>query len=116
MERELTARQDALFDGIVALKEAGAPVDAVRPQGGMYLALRLDLAGRAVGGIRVSDNEGIRRLLLERAGLAVVPFQAFGDPEESGWFRLSVGAVSVQDILQGIRRLGQLLEGVAKRE
>ena len=116
MERELTARQDALFDGIVALKEAGAPVDAVRPQGGMYLALRLDLADRAVGGIRVSDNEGIRRLLLERAGLAVVPFQAFGDPEESGWFRLSVGAVSVQEIQQGLKRLEVLLEGAAKRE
>ena len=34
------------------------------------------------------------RLLLEHAGLAVVPLQAFGLHEESGWFRLSVGAVS----------------------
>ena len=116
MERELTTRQDALWDGIAALKAAGAPVDAVRPQGAMYFALRLDLAGRAVGGIRVSDNEGIRRLLLERAGLAVVPFQAFGDPEESGWFRLSVGAVSVDDIRQGIARLGALLQEVGSRK
>ncbi len=116
MEQELTARQDALYDGICALKERGAPVDAVRPEGAMYLALRLDLAGRTVGGIRVSDNEGIRRLILERAGLAVVPFQAFGYPDENGWFRLSVGAVSVDDIRQGIERLGTLLKGVAKSE
>ena len=31
---------------------------------------------------------------LRSAGMAVVPFQAFGMSEESGWMRLSVGAVS----------------------
>jgi aspartate aminotransferase len=116
MERELSARQEALYRGIVALKKAGAPVDCVRPQGAMYLALRLDLVGRTLDGVRVADNEGVRRLLLDRAGLAVVPFQAFGYPGESGWFRLSVGAVSVGDIQQGIERLGTLLERVAKSE
>jgi aspartate aminotransferase len=43
-------------------------------------------------------NDEIRRYLLKAAGFGVVPFQAFGVPEDSGWFRLSVGAVSLADI------------------
>ncbi|HEV8357566.1 MAG TPA: aminotransferase class I/II-fold pyridoxal phosphate-dependent enzyme [Gemmatimonadales bacterium] len=113
MEAGLTARLDTLVTGLTALKAAGHPVDFVRPQGAMYLSLRLDLVGRAVDGTRLTDNESIRRLLLDRAGLAVVPFQAFGVSEESGWFRLSAGAVSVEDIEQGLERLGKLLQEVA---
>jgi aspartate aminotransferase len=59
--------------------------------------------------VRIADNEATRKLLLERAGLAVVPFQAFGLPEESGWFRLSVGAVSLRDIEAMLPRVEALL-------
>jgi aspartate aminotransferase len=116
MERELVARMDALFDGFTALREAGYPVDLVRPQGAMYLSLRLDLAGRLMDGVRITDNEAIRRLLLERAGLAVVPFQAFGFPGESGWFRLSVGAVSLADIDAAWPRVNELLQRIDSGE
>jgi aspartate aminotransferase len=40
----------------------------------------------------------VRRYLLKAAGFAVVPFQAFGVKEDTGWFRLSVGAVSLEEI------------------
>ncbi|HWW60515.1 MAG TPA: pyridoxal phosphate-dependent aminotransferase, partial [Thermoanaerobaculia bacterium] len=43
--------------------------------------------------------------LLEEAGFAVVPFQAFGVKKEDGWFRLSVGAVSANDIREGLDRV-----------
>jgi aspartate aminotransferase len=108
MERELVARMDALQEGFAGLREAGHPVDVVRPQGAMYLSLRLDLAGRPV--------DGIRRLLLERAGLAVVPFQAFGFPGETGWFRLSVGAVSLADIEAVWPRVTELLQRIGNSE
>jgi aspartate aminotransferase len=39
----------------------------------------------------------------------VVPFQAFGLEEESGWFRLSVGAVSMDEIEACFPRLRDLL-------
>ena len=39
------------------------------------------------------------------AGMAVVPFQAFGLREESGWRRLSVGAVSIEDVRALMPRL-----------
>jgi len=112
MTAALLARLDALHSGFNALRDEGYPVDCVRPQGAMYLSLRLNLAGRSVGGVTIADNEAIRKLLLERAGVAVVPFQAFGLSGESGWFRLSAGAVSLEDIRGAMPRVRSLLEGV----
>jgi aspartate aminotransferase len=74
MTRELQLRLDLLHDGLEAMRRDGLPVRAIPPQGAIYLSAQFDLIGR--GGI--TTNEQIRRLLLERAGFAVVPFQAFG--------------------------------------
>ena len=111
MERALTARLDALYQGFSALKRAGHPVDCVRPQGAIYLSLRLDLVGRQFGGVPIPDSETLRTVLLERAGIAAVPFQAFGFPGEGGWFRLSAGAVSLPDIAAALTRIEALLQG-----
>jgi aspartate aminotransferase len=116
MNAALLARLTAMHEGFTALREEGYPVDCVRPEGAMYVSLRLDLAGRRFEGATIEGNEGIRRLLLERAGVAVVPFQAFGLEGESGWFRLSAGAVSLKDIEEAIPRVRELLQGVAKSE
>jgi aspartate aminotransferase len=42
----------------------------------------------------------------------VVPFQAFGLKEETGWFRLSVGAVSMQDIADAGPRGRKMLDSI----
>ncbi|RYZ31771.1 MAG: pyridoxal phosphate-dependent aminotransferase, partial [Myxococcaceae bacterium] len=42
---------------------------------------------------------------LEKARFAVVPFQAFGLQEDTGWFRLSVGATSVAEIEEAMPRV-----------
>lgn len=105
MIRELQLRLDLLHDGIEAMREKdGLPVRAIPPQGAIYLSVRFDLIGRGF-----NTNEEIRKFLLERAGFAVVPFQAFGLKEESGWFRLSAGAVSPKDIEQGLARVREAL-------
>ena len=46
-----------------------------------------------------------RRWLLREAGLAVVPFQAFDMPEESGWLRMSVGTVRLAELGPALERL-----------
>ena len=80
------------------------------PQGAMYLSVRFDLFGRpGVDGQTMRTNEAVRLWLLERAGVAVVPFQAFDLPEETGWFRMSVGAVSVDALRAALDRLGAAL-------
>jgi aspartate aminotransferase len=102
-------RLDALYAGFSAMKHEGLPVDAIAPQGAIYLSTRFDWIGKTICGRTLTSNEEIRRVLLEEAGLAVVPFQAFGLREETGWFRLSVGAVSLDDIHAAFPRLRALM-------
>ena len=99
MVRELRLRLSALYDGIMAMRREGLPVNAIAPQGAIYLSVQFDLVDR------FGTNEAIRKFLLEQAGFAVVPFQAFGLKREDGWFRLSAGAVSLRDIEDGLARV-----------
>jgi len=112
MDADIRARLEALYQGFQGLRSEGYPVDCVHPQGAIYLSLRLDLVGRSVRGRVIKTNDEIRGLILEEAGLAVVPFQAFGLPDETGWFRLSVGAVSMQDIGAAFPRVRKLLDSM----
>lgn len=111
VRKKLEERLEALYKGVMAMKKDGFPVDAVEPQGAIYLSVRFDLVGRTVRGVSVKTNDDTRRLLLEEAGLGVVPFQAFGFAGDTGWFRLSVGAVSMEDIAAAFPRLRAMLAG-----
>ena len=106
MKAGLQMRLDALYKGILSLRKQGFPVDVIVPMGAIYLTARFALNGkRTPSGDALQTNEDIRRYLLHSAGLAIVPFQAFGMKEESGWFRLSVGAVSLKEIEDMLPRL-----------
>jgi aspartate aminotransferase len=107
--RELQVRLNLLYDGIETMRRDGLPVRAITPQGAIYLSAQFDLFGG-----RIRTNEDIRKLLLEEAGFAVVPFQAFGLKQESGWFRLSAGAVSPDDIVRGLTRVRRTIEAIAR--
>jgi aspartate aminotransferase len=107
MQGRLRERLDALHRGFLKLKERGVPVEAVAPEGTLYLSMRFPLGG-TVQGRALRTNEDVRRLLLEEAGIALVPFQAFALPNEDGWFRASIGAVSVRAIEEGMERLARL--------
>jgi aspartate aminotransferase len=104
MIRQLKLRLDLLHDGFEAMRSDGLPVRAFAPQGAIYLSVQFQVAGRT--------NEEIRRLLLDRAGFAVIPFQAFGLKQESGWCRLSAGAVSPEEIEDGLRRVRDMLQSL----
>ena len=109
MDEGIRARVQALTEGFAAMRADGLPVDLVQPQGAIYLSLQLGLIGGTCDGQPVTTNDQIRRLLLHEAGFAVVPFQAFGLPRDTGWFRLSVGAVSLDDIARALPRIRALL-------
>jgi len=109
--RGVRDRLDALHIGITAMRADGLPVDAVEPMGAIYLSARFDLVGcRTPDGHDMRTNEDVRHYLLHRAGVAVVPFQAFGATEETGWFRLSVGAISGEEIAKLLPRLREAVE------
>ncbi len=108
----LVQRLEALYRGVMDMKNEGFPVDAIEPQGAIYLSARFDLFGSSVNGTLVKTNDDVRRLLLG-AGIGVVPFQAFGLAGDTGWFRLSAGAVSMDDIAAAFPRLRALLAGAS---
>ncbi|MFL5351395.1 pyridoxal phosphate-dependent aminotransferase [Archangium sp.] len=111
MKRRVDERLVALHQGLSAMREAGLPVRSIAPQGAIYLSAQFDLVGRA--GLKTNDD--IRKLLLDKAGFALVPFQAFGLKDETGWFRLSVGAVSMEEIKAALPRVEAVLrEAVGK--
>jgi aspartate aminotransferase len=113
MRPEVEHRLEALSSMFAAFESEGLPVSATPPQGAIYLSAHFDVAGmRTPEGERLETNESIRRYLLRAAGLAAVQFQAFGSDEESGWFRLSVGAVSLAQIQALVPRLRTALQAL----
>jgi aspartate aminotransferase len=111
MQLGLQRRLDRLHAGMLALRRDGLPVEAVAPAGGMYLSVRFgSREGRGPAGSALDPTEAIRCFLLDRAGLAAVPFEAFGFHGEPGWFRLSVGSVSESAIGDVLVRLRGALE------
>jgi aspartate aminotransferase len=107
MRGGVETRLRALHEGLTALGRDGFPVEAIAPMGGIYLSVRFDLIGS-----RFRTNDEIRRWLLEEAGMAVVPFQAFGVTSENGWFRISVGTVTMPQIEKLFPRLRAALQTV----
>jgi aspartate aminotransferase len=107
-------RLQLLHGAIQEFKAAGHPVDAAEPMGAIYLSARFALNGkRTADGQTLRTNDDVRRYLLQAAGFGVVPFQAFGVREDSGWFRLSVGAVSLAEIERVLPVLRQAIEGAS---
>jgi aspartate aminotransferase len=98
----LERRLAVLHEG---LERLGVP--HLVPQGAMYLSVCFaELFGKpGLKGAPMHRNEDVRAWLLERAGLALVPFQAFDLREETGWFRASVGAASPEMLQAAVGRL-----------
>ena len=106
-------RLDALYTGIGTMRSEKCQVEVLAPEGAIYLSARFGLTGRhAPDGTLLSTDEDVRRYLLNAAGVAIVPFQAFGVEKDSGWFRLSVGAVSPEQIMRMLPRLRQAIEAL----
>jgi aspartate aminotransferase len=110
MRRDASARLRALADGLAAMRADGLPVDAIEPQGAIDVSAKFDLRGRCTpAGERLDTNDATRRYLLDAAGLGAVPFQAFGFPGETGWFRLSIGVASVKEIEALVPRIREAI-------
>jgi aspartate aminotransferase len=112
---DVEARQNALCDGLVALRKKGLDVDCLPPMGTIYSTARFHPFGKKTpDGVALRTSEDVRKYLLESAGFAIVPFSAFGTREDEGWFRLSVGAVSLEQIEQALPRVGTALAALRR--
>jgi aspartate aminotransferase len=117
MRTEATRRLDVVHDGLCAMQSDGLPVESIRPQGAIYVSARFALHGsRTSSGEVLATDEDVRRFLLRDAGLAVVPFSAFGAHGDHGWFRISIGVASVADIISLMPRLREAIGSLVGKE
>jgi aspartate aminotransferase len=104
-------RLEVIFNGMMQLKQQGFGVDAVAPQAALYLTVRFQLVGKhKADGSLLNDQAAVTQYLLEEAGLAIVPFYAFGAERSSSWYRLSVGTCREEDIEPMFARLQAALQ------
>ena len=113
MKSACELRLRTLHDGFTAMAERGLPVRSIAPQGAIYLSVNFPIHGRLSDGKTLETDEDIRFFLLDKAGFGVVPFSAFGVPGDLGWMRLSIGAVSVEEIESGLMRIAEALEALS---
>lgn len=90
---------EVLHVGIQEMKSKNFAVDSIKPMGALYLTIKLDYVGKTTeDGKVLKDSTDLVFYLIEKAGVALVPFSAFGNSREMPWFRASVGACSVEDL------------------
>lgn len=104
-------RLQGFYEGIQMLKSKGHKVDAIAPQAAIYLTVQFDLKGRTTAeGTVLETNRDVHKYLMNVAKVALVPFYAFGAPETSAWYRLSVGTVKETEIAEVIQALQGALD------
>ena len=109
-KKEIEERLRSIYAGFMSLKKEGLPVDAIAPEAAIYLTIKIDGAGKKTPEGRVlSDQSEVTDYILNTAGLAVVPFYAFGASRSSAWYRLSVGTCKKEEIGEMIGKLGEAL-------
>lgn len=98
-KEEVSYRLNGFFEGFSKMKNEGLPVEAISPQGAIYLTVRFDLIGKKKeDGSTIDSIEETTNYLLNEAKVALVPFYCFGAPKTSKWYRLSVGTASREDV------------------
>ncbi len=107
---EIYKRLTGLFDVFSRLKNEGFKVNAIQPKAAIYLTVQFDLKGMKLpNGDVLNSTRAITQFILDDAGVALVPFNAFGADNESTWYRLSVGTCKMEDIEKVYQNLKQAL-------
>ena len=104
-KREIEERLRSIYNGLIELKKKGLPVDAIAPEGAIYLTIKFDFAGKKAGDRILQTQSDVTSYLLDDAKLAIVPFYAFGASNNSAWYRLSVGTCKKEGIKEMLGKL-----------
>ncbi|MDB5142691.1 MAG: aminotransferase class I/II-fold pyridoxal phosphate-dependent enzyme [Mucilaginibacter sp.] len=101
---------NTLHEGFQQLKAEGFNVDSIEPMGAIYLTVKVDYAGKTTpSGDVLKTSTDINFYLIKEAKVALVPFSAFGTDDDVNWFRVSVGASTLDDIKALVPRIKEAL-------
>ena len=102
---------NGLYNDFRQLKSEGFAVDAIEPMGAIYLTVKIDYTGKTTPDCSVLETSAdINFYLIKEAKVAFVPFSAFGTGDDVNWFRVSVGASTLQDIKELTPRIKEALK------
>ena len=111
---QLEVRLRGIHAGFMKLKNEGWPVDCITPEAAIYLTIKVDAAGKKTAGGKLLETQSdVTAYMLNEAGLAVVPFHAFGSSSNNPWYRLSVGTCKNEEINEMIEKLGEALKNLS---
>lgn len=106
----IKARLAAFHEGIQLLKNEGFAVDSIAPQAAIYLTLKFALHGKTTPKGKILETTAdVTDYILNEAGLAIVPFSAFGASANSPWYRMSVGTCKMSDVTAALLKLKAVL-------
>jgi len=107
---KISSRLDAIYKGVILLKNEGYPINAIPPQAALYLTVQLNLVGaKTMDGNILSNSKEVNKYILDEAKIGIVPFSAFGSSSDSTWYRISVGTCTVEEIPQLVSNLKNAL-------
>jgi len=108
---ELEIRLRNIHAGFMKLKNKGLPVDCISPEAAIYLTIKIAATGMKTADGKILETQSdVTAYMLSEAGLAVVPFYAFGSSRSNPWYRLSVGTCKKEEIDEMIGRLESALK------
>lgn len=111
IRKSINDRLVGFYKGFQDLKKEGLKVDAITPQAAIYLTVQFALHGQKTSdGKILSSTKEVTKYILDEAKVAIVPFYAFGAPDESNWYRLSVGTCRLEDVEGIINNLRSALK------
>lgn len=112
-KKEIEERLRSIYAGFKELQAEGLPVDAIAPEAAIYLTVKIDLKGKKkTDGQQLEQQADVTAYLLDAAGLALVPFYAFGASPQSPWYRLSVGTCKKEEIPSVIAKLREAIQSL----
>lgn len=110
LQSKIDTRFNALYNGLENLHSRGYPVRAIKPQGAIYVSAQFDLIGKTMNGAKeLQTTADITNYLIHNAGIAAVPFTAFGCRQGVSWFRISVGTLEEEHIHRLLNTLERVL-------
>jgi aspartate aminotransferase len=111
LQDTIEQRLGLVFAAFKQMQADGLPVFCLPPQGGLLLSASFGILGRQTAeGATLGSDLAIFEFLLHKAGVAFVPFSAFGDPHHPEWFRVSVSGLATQAIPAALERIAQALK------
>jgi aspartate aminotransferase len=107
---QLYERLIIIYDTFTKLKEEGFDVEAVNPQGAIYLTVKIDIRGKKTSdGKVINKTADIYDYILNDARIATVPFYAFGSSKDFPWYRISVGTCTIESAKNAMESLKKSL-------